>query len=170
MNRNIALVAAVILVSASPVNAEPIDELRKKATSNDPQAQFLLGEAYRTGGTVVADRDMAIAWFRRSAAQGNERAADMLGQLLFTKGQWQEAVPLLESAARRGDPNALYLLGTAHVNGDGVMKDLPRAYAEMRAAAKQGLPQAISSFRIMESFVSDADKAKALAIHVFPEL
>jgi hypothetical protein len=159
-----ALAAALLLALAGPALTQTIPELQAKANAGDRQSQFVLGEAYRTGQGVIADRDLAIAWFRKAASQGDARAADAMGMLLFTKGERREAIPLLEAAETREDARALYLLGTARFNGDGVTKDLPRAYAEMRAAADMGLPQAIRSLQLMETYISDKDRLASQSI------
>ncbi|QJU59820.1 sporulation protein [Sphingomonas sp. AP4-R1] len=156
--------APILLALAAPVAAQSIDAIQTRAAAGDRASQFLLGEAYRTGQGVTPDRDQAIAWFRKAAAQGDTRAADALGLLLFTKGERKEAIPLLEGAETRQDARALYLLGTARFNGDGVPKDLPRAYAEMRAAADKSLPQAIRSLQLMEPYISAQDRQAAAAI------
>lgn len=159
-----AAAPALLLALATPALAQSIDAIQMKAASGDRQSQFLLGEAYRTGQGVTPDRDQAIAWFRKAAAQGDTRASDALGLLLFTKGERKESIPLLEAAEARQDARAMYLLGTARFNGDGVTKDLPRAYAEMRAAADKSLPQAIRSLQLMEPYISAEDRQAAAAI------
>lgn len=156
--------AALLLALAAPAAAQTIGEIQTRAAAGDRDSQFLLGEAYRTGQGVTPDRDIAISWFRKAAALGDARAADALGLLLFTKGERREAIPLLEAAETRADARALYLLGTARFNGDGVPKDLPRAYAEMRAAADKGLPQAIRSLQLMEPYISDQERVASQAI------
>jgi hypothetical protein len=165
MNVRVAALIPCLLALAAPVAAQTIGEIQTKATIGDRQSQFLLGEAYRTGQGVTPDRDQAITWFRKAAAQGDTRAADAMGLLLFTKGDRKEAIPLLEAAEARADPRAFYLLGTARFNGDGVPKDLPRAYAEMRAAADKGLPQAIRSLQLMEPYIGEKDRTASNAIH-----
>ncbi|PZU09159.1 SPOR domain-containing protein [Sphingomonas sp.] len=159
-----AACAALLLTLATPAFAQTIGEIQTKAAAGDRDSQFLLGEAYRTGQGVTPDRDQAIAWFRKAASLGDLRAADALGLLLFTKGDRKESIPLLEAAETRQDARALYLLATARFNGDGVPKDLPRSYAEMRASADRGLPQAIRSLQLMEPYVTDQDRAASAAI------
>ena len=126
-----------------------------QANAGDAAAQYALGEAYRSGNGVQADREKAIGWFRK-AAPSDVRAADGLGVLLFVKGERKQAVPLLQAASQRGNAQALYILGTARFNGDYVPKDLGAAYAEMRLAAQKGLPEAQRSLQLMEPYI-DAD-------------
>ena len=158
--------ALAILLAAGTTAAiaqapRPIAELQANAKRGDPEAMFQLGEAYRTGTGVTADRDQALAWFKRAADQGDRPARDAMGMLLFTRGNRQEAMPLIEAAAARGDARALYILATARFNGDYVTRDWPRAYAEMSRAAELGLPQAKASLAQMEPYLLPADRAKA---------
>ncbi len=51
---------------------------RSAAESGDPEAQFKLGEAYSNGRVVPSDQ-LAIAWYRQSAAQGFAPAQNRLG-------------------------------------------------------------------------------------------
>jgi len=141
--------------------AHAIEYARPQAQSGDADAQFLLGEAYRLGRGVVADPIAALGWYRRAAAQGHVRAADSLGLLLFAQGQRADAMPLLVKSADRGEPRALYLVGTAHFNGDYVTKDWPLAYAMMSRAAAAGIAQARESLATMDRYLTPTDKARA---------
>ncbi len=44
-------------------------------------AQSNLGECYRGGEGVAKDKRMAVKWFRKAAAQGNEKAKEALRRL-----------------------------------------------------------------------------------------
>src|SRR5215217_2635725 len=137
-----------------------IREWRPLADAGDADAQFNLGQAYRLGRGVPADAALAQTWFERAARQGHAQAEANLGLSLFQTGERERAVPWLQKAADRGDPRAQYYLGTAHFNGDLVPLDWPRAYALMRRAADQGLPQARESLTQMEAHLSPQDRAR----------
>lgn len=160
MRRRGALLAALLIAGVGLAAGPAFTNLQRAARSGDAQAQFALAEAYRTGDGVTQSRDQAIAWYRRAAAQGDDRARSELGIQLFTRGDRKEAMPLLEAAAARGDPRALYIVATARFNGDYVTRDWPRAYAEMSRAAASGLPQAQASLAKMEPYLKPADKAQ----------
>ena len=145
--------------------AAAIVQLRPPAEAGDAEAQFYLGEAYRLGRGVTADTDLAIVWYRRSAALGNARARDALGLTLFASGKRPEAIPLLEKAAEGGDARALYVLGTAHFNGDNTTRDWPLAYAMMMRASANGLPQAKTSLDVMDRYLFPADKVRAQQLY-----
>lgn len=137
-----------------------VREWRPLAEAGDQHAQFNLGQAYKLGRGVPLDQRQAQTWFERAARQGHAQAEAALGLTLFQNGQRAEAMPWIERAAGRGDPRAQYVLGTAHFNGDLVARDWPRAYALMRRAADQGLPQAASSIAEMERHMSAEDRAR----------
>lgn len=155
---------AAALLLAAPLSAAPPDALtgvRAAAASGNADAQFALGEAFRLGRGVAADRGAAVEWYRRAAAQGHAEASDDLGFLLFAEGKRAEAMPYVEKAAARGDPRAFYLLGTAHFNGDYAARDWPLAYAQMSRAAEAGLPAAQKSLAVMGRYLPGADRTRA---------
>ncbi|HZF93631.1 MAG TPA: SPOR domain-containing protein [Allosphingosinicella sp.] len=137
-----------------------IREWRPLADAGDADAQFNLGQAYRLGRGVPANLPLAHEWFEKAARQGHGQAEANLGLSLFQNNQRERAVPWLTRAAERGDPRAQYYLGTAHFNGDLVALDWPRAYALMKQAADQGLPQARQSLTQMEPHLSPSDRAR----------
>jgi TPR repeat protein len=141
-----------------------VEAARAPAAAGDADAQFLLGQAYRLGRGVTADPATALGWYRRAAAQGHVAASDSLGLLLFAQGQRAEAMPLLVQSSDRGEPRALYLVATAHFNGDYVTKDWPLAYAMMSRAAEAGIVQARQSLATMERYLTPTDKGKAQAL------
>ena len=140
-------------------------QFRPAADAGDAEAQFYLGEAYRLARGVPGDSDQAMVWYRRSAALGNTRARDALGLTLFASGKRAEAMPLLEKAADGGDARALYVLGTAHFNGDNTTRDWALAYAMMMRASAGGLPQAKTSLDVMDRYLFPADKARAQTLY-----
>ncbi|HEY0014641.1 MAG TPA: SPOR domain-containing protein [Allosphingosinicella sp.] len=137
-----------------------IREWRPLADAGDADAQFNLGQAYRLGRGVPANLPLALEWFEKAARQGHGQAEANLGLSLFQNNQRERAIPWLQRAAERGDPRAQYYLGTAHFNGDLVATDWPRAYALMKRAADQGLPQARQSLTQMEAHLSPSDRTR----------
>ena len=112
------------------------------AAKGDADAEFNLGQAYRLGKGVPQDMAKAEFYFGRAARKGHPQAGDNYGIVLFQSGRQTEALPWLNTAADRGEPRAMYILGIAAFNGDYVGKDWVRAYALMTRAAASGLPQA----------------------------
>ncbi|PWG03691.1 SPOR domain-containing protein [Sphingosinicella humi] len=141
-----------------------VAEWRPLADKGDADAQFNMGQAYRFGKGVPKDLRITQSWYQKAAQQGHEKAQANLGILLFDTGKRAEAMPWIKKAADRGDPRALYVLGTAHFNGDLVAKDWPRAYAMMTRAAAAGLPPAANSLAEMDKYVPAADRQKGIAL------
>jgi cell division septation protein DedD len=143
---------------------EAIRQWRPDAERGDADAQFNLGQAHKLGRGVPLDLQQAQTWYERAARQGHAQAEANLGLILFQNGERERAMPWIQRAAERGDPRAQYVLGTAHFNGDLVPRDWPRAYALMRRAADQGLPQAASSVTEMERHISAEDRTRGRAL------
>ena len=141
-----------------------VAEWRPLADKGDADAQFNMGQAYRFGKGVPKDLRITQSWYQKAAQQGHEKAQANLGILLFDTGKRAEAMPWIKKAADRGDPRALYVLGTAHFNGDLVAKDWPRAYAMMTRAAAAGLPPAANSLAEMDKYIPAADRQKGIAL------
>jgi TPR repeat protein len=154
------LVAGAAGIGAVPL-ASDIPALQAKAQAGDADAEFQLAEAYRGGRGVPADPETAIMWYRRAAGQGHIRASEELGFALFAHGDRREAMPYIEKAAARGEARALYLLGTAHFNGDYATRDWPLAYAQTMRAASAGLSAAQRNLDLMDHYLLPSDKAKA---------
>lgn len=123
------------------------------AAKNDPDALFNLGQAYKLGRGVTKDIAKAETYYGKAARLGHVAAADNYGILLFQTGRQQAAIPWLQSAADRGEPRAMYVLGIASYNGDYAAKDWVRAYALINRAAAAGLPQATASLATMNQTI-----------------
>jgi cell division septation protein DedD len=148
--------------------AGAVAEWKTPAAAGNRDAQFNLGQAYKLGRGVPADPQKAIEYYRKAAAQGHPAAEANLGWVLFQTGKRDEALPLLQRAAGRGDAHSQYLLGVAYFNGDVVPRDWPRAYRLMSAAAGSGLPQARDALNAMEARMPLADRQRALAAGQMP--
>jgi len=156
------LLAAAGAAMVAPAGAAPdLTTLQARAQAGDAEAQYQLGEAYRSGKGVPADPEAAIMWYRRATAQGHIRASEELGFALFAHGDRREAMPYIEKAAARGEARAFYLLGTAHFNGDYATRDWPLAYAQTERAAAAGLSAAQKNLELMDHYLLPSDKAKA---------
>ncbi|MEO1045298.1 MAG: SPOR domain-containing protein [Pseudomonadota bacterium] len=141
-----------------------VAEWRQPALDGNPDAQFNLGQAYKFGRGVPMDLNIAADWFRKAAEQGHLQAGDNYGLILFQNNRRRDAIPWLEASAKRGEPRAQYLLGTAHFNGDLVTKDWVRAYALMTRASASGLPQASKNLAAMDQYIPLDQRQRGLAL------
>ena len=73
-------------------------------------------------------------------------------------------MPLIRSAADRGDPRAQYVLGLTHFNADYAEKDWVRAYALMTLANSAGLPQAADALAQMDQYVPQEQRQQSQAL------
>lgn len=182
----IAFIAAAAILASAPALADvkagvdawqrgdyrkAVDEWRTPAIGGDADAQFNLGQAYKLGRGVPVDPALAESWFRKAAMQGHAQAEDNYGLALFQYGRKQEAVAWLEKSAARDEPRTQLVLGTMLFNGDGIMRDYPRAYALMtRAAAARpardgqpatdGLTSARETLQQMDGFITARDRER----------
>jgi uncharacterized protein len=183
MIKSVILAAAAFLVAAAPAptaSSNPVKEgveawgrgdysnavkaWRPAAIAGDADAQFNMGQAYKLGRGVSADLLAAEDWYRKSAQQGHLQAEDNLGLVMFQNGKRQEAMPLLQKSANRGEPRAQYIYGTALFNGDLVNKDWVRAYAFMTRASAAGLAPASSSLGQMDQHIPIDQRQKGQAL------
>jgi hypothetical protein len=90
--------------------AAAFQEIKQRAETGDPQAQYNLGTMYALGQGVGRDFVQAAAWLAKAAAQGHAQAQANLGLLLLngarTKAQWREAERWLRKASDQGSDYA----------------------------------------------------------------
>ena len=142
-----------------------IKDWQGPAAKGDADAQFNLGQAYRLGKGVPADKARAEDWYRKAAEQGHFQAQDNYGRMLFDRGERAQAAPWLEKSAARGDPRGELILGTMLFNGDGgLAKDWPRAYALIVRASDSGLSQASQTRAEMDKYIPEAQRKQGLTL------
>ncbi len=141
-----------------------IEKWRPSALAGDPDAQFNLGQAYKLGRGVPLDATAAQDWFLKAARQGHQQAEDNYGLALYTAGRKSEAVPWLEKSVARGEGRAELVLGTMLFNGDGVARDVPRAYSLMTLASQKGLKSASETLAQMDQYISSGDREKGVRL------
>jgi len=141
-----------------------IEQWRGPAENGDADAQFNLAQAYKLGKGVPADLKLAEDLYAKAARAGHLQAADNYGLLLFQTRRRTDALEWIVRSAERGEPRAQYVLGTAHFNGDLVLKDRIRAYALMSRAAAAGLEQAKESLAAMDEAIPLAERQQAVVL------
>ncbi|MFM7376968.1 MAG: SPOR domain-containing protein [Erythrobacter sp.] len=144
--------------------ARAVVEWQGPAAQGDADALFNLAQAYRLGRGVEVDNARARQLYEQAASLGHVKAADNYGLMLFQEGEQQKAMPLIQSAADRGDPRAQYVLGLSHFNADYASRDWTRAYALMTLANSAGLPQAREALAEMDKYVPQAQRAQAQSL------
>lgn len=125
----------------------PIVPLRKEADAGDPDAQFLLAEAYLAGGdpnVLPRDDEQAVHFYQKAADQDHPEAQAKLGELYWGGNcglpkDVTKAAYWYRRAERNGHHEALVSLALIHSNADGPHHRLPDlSNEELFALHKKG--------------------------------
>lgn len=119
-----------------------IIELKEKANTGDPDAQFELGKKYHLGLGVEKNYIEAINWFQKSAAQEHPRGQNALG-VMYQNGfgveqNYSKAIELYNKAISQNCPQAMCNMGMLYNNGQGVEINKQKAFTLNLKAAEQG--------------------------------
>jgi TPR repeat protein len=124
-------------------------EIISKAQSGDPEAQYFLALMYDEGTLVPKDHATALAWMLKSAEQGYSAAEDRMGEMYLQNDredgpvrEYADADRWLRLAARGGDAEAQFWLGSGYQRGWFGAVDYREAINWLQKAAAQGLPDA----------------------------
>jgi TPR repeat protein len=110
----------------------------REAGRGDSQAQYDVGAMYQNGRGVAPDRDKAMEWYRKAAAQHNQQAVSRLKLMQENKARFDKAL----AQAGKGDPEVQYDLGNMYLMGVGVEIDYAQAINAFEQAAGQGSDKA----------------------------
>ena len=117
------------------MNERDFHELKDKACSGDIEAQFKLGECYKTGNGVEMDEEEADKWYHEAARQGHIEAQYMFGLSCSLNENEDAAIEWLRKAAEKGHVGAQFSLSQTILGIDG---DIEEAVKWLRKAAEQG--------------------------------
>jgi TonB family protein len=175
--RNLRLAVACIALANSAVALsqvssslmppdQPASEPRTRAEAGDAQAQTALGLAYSEGRGVPKDDAEAVQWFRRAAKHGDPAAQYYIGVCyasgLGVKADSEEAAKWWRKA-EKAEPRARARLGALYWNGEGVERDVKKAFQLTSSAAQDGNRAAMFGFGMMyekgEGVAHDVDAA-----------
>jgi len=172
-----SLAVACTLLPALPAAATPLDDalkvleagsnpkaievLTRIANDGNPLAQLRLGDLYFHGKGVTEDENMAIFWWKKSAASGNAEAMYQIAHAyLFgntaAKGVAdpdREAATWYFQAASAGHAEAAYTLGLLFIAGKGVVEDRNEAIRWFRVAAGKGHVEARKAMETTEKSI-----------------
>lgn len=156
--KKINLILGLMAIAAAGMNVDAMEDsgienqqtiqqrVQTAAEQGHDEAQYRLGNMYRTGIGVAPDFETAIHWYELAAEQGNANAQYHLGDMyregLGVAPDFEKATHWYELAAEQGNANAQYHLGNMYRKGLGVEPDLDLAACWYRFAAEQGLVQA----------------------------
>ena len=78
------LLLFIMMIVCVGLQAQQIEDLRRKAEDGDDEAQYILGQFYNRGleGAITINEKEALHWLRKSAEQGNPKAQRLIGRYL----------------------------------------------------------------------------------------
>ena len=120
-----------------------LDWYQKAAAQNYPEAIFQVGLHYQVGTGVPSDDAKGIALIKKAADLGVADAQYILGKI-YAEGQEGvakdpvKAAEWLQKAAAQGIGSAQLTLGVKYATGEGVGRDMIKAYAWFGLASNQG--------------------------------
>lgn len=125
--------------------AKAIELYIKGAESGDPMSSFRLGCVYSEGSEVPKDQEKADRMFLQAANAGIPEA-----QFIIATGAYEGRIPggkplAAEWFARCADkiPIACFNLASMYCSGDGIEKDLSKAFGMFKRLADSGDPDAM---------------------------
>ena len=177
------LLAGCTSVFEQDYSKKSLEELLPLAEQSDAEAQYRLGEMYRSGEDpqynefdeeyysgegVRRDDQSAVKWFRKAAEQGHAEAQVRLGGMYYYSGgvprDYQEALKWFRKAAEQGLAQAQFSSGSMYYKGEGVPQDYQQAAKWYRRAAEQGLARAQYNLGSNYNFGEGVPKDYVLAI------
>ncbi|MCW8933712.1 MAG: hypothetical protein OQK98_03215 [Gammaproteobacteria bacterium] len=164
-----SFVGGVLLIStAQAANYDSgIFEFQQKLADNgNPQAQYKLAAMYESGRGVAKDISKAKDWYQKAAVNNYKPAKHRLTYLEVKNSGFKAShkpwLKDLSADARKGDLEAMYMLGEMHENGIGVKKNLKQARSYYKAASTRGSVDAENRLYVVEEKLYKA-KADRLA-------
>jgi localization factor PodJL len=163
--------------NGAPVNLpEAVKLLTQAAEKGQAVAQYRLGTLYERGQGVSVDGVKAVHWYGLAAAQGNRKAMHNLAVAyaggIGGKKNMAEAARWFAKAAALGLSDSQFNLAVLYERGDGVPQSLADAYKWYAIAAATGDAESKARVGVLQTQLSDADKAAAsrsvLAFHAAP--
>ncbi len=145
-----------IFISSSVVYSYTIFDQRTKqlihqANAGSKRAQYKLGIAYMSGTSVKYNRDEALKWFRKSAAQKYYKAWYRLGELHYDSKygirNYRTSYKWFRMAAINNHGLSQYYVARQLFSGKGVDKKSSEALLWAKRAKKNGVAEAAGLLR-----------------------
>ena len=141
------------------------NEKLREAHAGNSNAQYDIGAMYQNGRGVAASRDSAIEWYRKAAAQNNQKAISRLNLIQSNELRFKKTLVL----AGGGDMESQYDLGNMYMEGVGVDTDRAKAIDWYGKAAAQGYEKAQYKLGLIYFEESTPEKDTSLAFSFFNE-
>jgi localization factor PodJL len=139
--------------------------LTQAAEKGQAVAQYRLGTLYERGQGIPADTAKAAHWYEMAANQGNRKAMHNLAVSYASgaagKKNMAEAGRWFAKAAALGLSDSQFNLAVLYERGDGVPQSLLDAFKWYSIAAAAGDTESKARIGVLQTQLSDADKAAA---------
>lgn len=139
--------------------------LTQAAEKGQAVAQYRLGTLYERGQGIPADAAKAAHWYEMAANQGNRKAMHNLAVSYASgatgKKNMAEAARWFAKAAALGLSDSQFNLAVLYERGDGVPQSLLDAYKWYSIAAAAGDTESKARIGVLQTQLSDTDKAAA---------
>lgn len=139
--------------------------LTQAAEKGQAVAQYRLGTLYERGQGIPADAAKAQRWYELAANQGNRKAMHNLAVSYASgaagKKNMAEAARWFAKAAALGLSDSQFNLAVLYERGDGVPQSLLDGYKWYSIAAASGDSESKARIGVLQTQLSDTDKAAA---------
>jgi TPR repeat protein len=113
-------------------------EKLQEAKQGNSNAQFDIGSMYKNGRGISPDRNKAIEWYNKAAAQDNQKAVSRLKLLQANEERFKKELV----TAANGNKESQYKIGNMYTEGVGTNIDLVKAAEIYELSARQGYAKA----------------------------
>ena len=134
----ILLLFCTVATGSNDIWQSLFNEKLQEAKQGDSNAQFDVASMYQNGRGVTPDLNKAIEWYKKSAAQKNQKAVSRLKIHEANEERFKKVLAL----ADKGNAESQYKLGKMYTEGAGVSINHDKASAAFENAAKQGYAKA----------------------------
>lgn len=138
-------------------------EKLKEANAGNSNAQYDVGAMYQNGRGVAASRDKAVEWYKKAAAQNNQKAISRLNLIQSNEERFNKTL----ARAEKGEVESQYDLGNMYSEGIGVDADITKAMTWYDKAASQEFVKAQYKLGLIYYEGSSANKDRSLAFKQF---
>jgi len=149
------------------------------AEQGDAAAQYNVGLMYCYGNGTDQNFEKAQEWFWKAAAQGDEKAKEMVQRLeqqtvnekfakaaeAYNAKDYETALPLFTELAEQGVTDAQYNVGLMYYCGKGTAKDLDQALLWLQKAAAQDHEKAKKLVERVQGELDDLKFADVVKIY-----
>lgn len=153
------------LIAANNYYSGVFEFQKKLANNGNSQAQYKLANMYENGHGVKRDINQAMQWYKKSAANNYKMAGLRLTYLEIRKSGYKSAkhkpwLKELNKEAKKGNSEALFLIGQMHEKGIVVKKDLYAAKRYYKKASSRGNIDAETSLYEVEAQINEIEDRK----------